>query len=328
MISRPSASTRSAVRCGRAVCPPGERADLDDVAGRGDRADPGAEVADLQPRVAVQREDPLDAVEGPVGDMSIAPPGCTSSAGWKISRTRPAATARWPARGRPRAPSRCGRRARRRASRSAPSRRTAGRWPRAAESVDVGTHGDAALAAPTSQTRPVPPGRVRGSRPAAAEVPDQRGGAVLGAAQLRLGVQRTAPGDDLRPVQRDHESSHAGPLPAPMSTTAGPRTARRTRPAPGPSPDPTAPRLFVAHRPILLTRTAVYQADMTVVAKRSPRGGRSAADGRTAPDQRSASDDERDLPPFVADRRASRRRSVDYPTGRPSTHRDGAAHLR
>ena len=76
---------------------------------------------------------------------------------------------------------------------------------------------------PTSQTRPVPPGRMRGSRPAA--VSRWPTSAVVrcsarpssGAA---CSARRQATTSDR--CSASHESSQAGPLPAPMSTTAGP----------------------------------------------------------------------------------------------------------
>ena len=84
------------MRCGRAVCPPGpEEGDVDLVAGGGDRADaqrrlrrsPGAgrSAARRSARRRRARRPPIAA---------SAPPGTVSSAGWKISRTRPGSSRR------------------------------------------------------------------------------------------------------------------------------------------------------------------------------------------------------------------------------------------
>ena len=64
-MTLPRAYTRSAVSCGRAVWPPGPgQDDVDRVAGGGDGPDAQADVARAQTRVAVQREDRRDVVDG------------------------------------------------------------------------------------------------------------------------------------------------------------------------------------------------------------------------------------------------------------------------
>ena len=95
-----------------------------------------------------------------------------------------------------------------------------------------------------SQTRPVPPGRVRGSRPAAVSCRrDQLGGAALGPAELRYGVERTTPGDDVGArAAASQESSQAGTAARAevgdggFGRSASDRCAPRAR-----SPDTTAP---------------------------------------------------------------------------------------
>ena len=217
--------------------------------------------------------------------MSIAPPGCTSSAGWKISRTRPgSAGARASARPAPSSIAVCA---------SCPQACMTFVTVEANGSPVASCSGRASMSArsatqrspwPTSQTRPVPPGRVRGSRPAAvSSAADQRRGAALGPAQLRRGVQRATPGDDLGPVQRQPGVQPGRTAARAQSTTAGPATGRTRGARPAPSSDLAAGpplRRSVVHQPILLTRTAVYQAITTSTGIRAPRGCRSAADGR------------------------------------------------
>ena len=205
VISSPSASTRSAVRCGRAVWPPGEASSISttsqaEVIGPVRVPSLPTSSRGSQCRAKI-RSTPSTA---PSATMSIAPPGCTSSAGWKISRTRPGSAGALAS------------------ARPAPS--TIAVWASCPQAcMTFGTveangspvascSGRASMSArsatqrrpwPTSQTRPVPSGSVRGSRPAAVSRPaDQRRGAALGPAQLRRGVQRPTPGDDLGPVQR------------------------------------------------------------------------------------------------------------------------------
>ncbi len=60
-----SAKVRSPVRCGRDVCAAAAlEAHLDPVGGAGQRAEAQPHLADVDARVAVQGEDPLDVVEG------------------------------------------------------------------------------------------------------------------------------------------------------------------------------------------------------------------------------------------------------------------------
>ena len=156
--------------------------------------------------------------------MSIAPPGCTSSAGWKISRTRPGSAGALAS------------------ARPAPS--TIAVWASCPHAcMTFGTveangspvascSGRASMSArsatqrrpwPTSQTRPVPSGRVRGSRPAADSsrpiiaVVWRSARPSSGAA---CSARRQATTSDR--CSASQESNHDGPLPAPMSTTAGP----------------------------------------------------------------------------------------------------------
>ena len=91
VITLPSAYTRSTVLCGRAVCPPGPLSrTVDLVAGGGDR--PGAQT---RPGRSASRGSQCSAkirstsLSTPPSMASSAPPGTDSSAGWKISRTRP-----------------------------------------------------------------------------------------------------------------------------------------------------------------------------------------------------------------------------------------------
>ena len=67
---------RSWVRCGREVCPPrpGDD-DLDLVRGRGDGADAQTHLPRVEGRVAVQREDAVDAREPALGDDVLGSPG-------------------------------------------------------------------------------------------------------------------------------------------------------------------------------------------------------------------------------------------------------------
>ena len=77
-----------------------------EVVGRaGERAHAEPDRADVDPGVGVQAEDPRDTVEAPASIAISAPPGMTSSAGWKISRTRPGSASATSASARP-APSR------------------------------------------------------------------------------------------------------------------------------------------------------------------------------------------------------------------------------
>ena len=86
----PRANVRSSVRCGRDVWPPRPLRTTwiwSDAPVMGALAD--ADAADVERRVAVQREDPAGRRPGTPSESSrSAPPGMTSSAGWKISRTR------------------------------------------------------------------------------------------------------------------------------------------------------------------------------------------------------------------------------------------------
>ena len=85
--------TRSVVRWGRAVWPPGPVRGTPRVAGGGDGTGLAGRPARRQPGVAVQREDRADAVQPPLDDVGGAA-GQHSSAGWKISRTRPGSAPR------------------------------------------------------------------------------------------------------------------------------------------------------------------------------------------------------------------------------------------
>ena len=59
----------------------------DGVRGGGDGADPGADQSDVDPGVAVQRQDRGRPFRTPCSITASAPPGMVSSAGWKITRT-------------------------------------------------------------------------------------------------------------------------------------------------------------------------------------------------------------------------------------------------
>ncbi len=90
VITTPRACTRSAVRCGREVCPPGPCSrnsirSAVDVMGPTRRPTWPTGTRGSQCR-AKTRSTPSNA---PAAITSRAPPGMTSSAGWKISRTRP-----------------------------------------------------------------------------------------------------------------------------------------------------------------------------------------------------------------------------------------------
>ena len=129
-----------------------------------------------------------------------------------------------PARARRRAASRCARRGRRRASRPARSRRTAGRWPPAA----AARRGRRAGRRSARRSRRRRPGRCRRAGCAARGRPRSAAGRPARWCGARPGpapARRAAHGARRRRRTRcsaSQESSQAGPLPAPRSTTAGP----------------------------------------------------------------------------------------------------------
>ncbi len=88
VISVPIPYTRSAVRCGRDVCPPGEcrMISIESAAevigpGRPRPCRPPSRGSQCRAKI---RDTPVST---PAAIASIAPPGISSSAGWKISRT-------------------------------------------------------------------------------------------------------------------------------------------------------------------------------------------------------------------------------------------------
>ena len=194
---------RRQVRAGGVATRRGEL-DLDQVAGRGDRAGPGAELAHLQPRVAVQGEDPLDAVDGAVRDHVHRSAGLHLLGGLEDQpdtagqrgRARERETGAQHHRGVGVVPARVHDVRHRRGE-----RQPGGLVQR--EGVDVGAQRHAAppMAHVTDQAGAVGEGArleaCGGQQPA-----DHRRGAALGPAQLRRGVQLPTPGDDLGPVQR------------------------------------------------------------------------------------------------------------------------------
>lgn len=94
VMTVPSPYTRSAVRCGREVCPPGECRVISTVSAA-DVIAP-ARIATLPTsRRGSQCKAKILVTPAiaPVATTSMAPPGMTSSAGWKIRRTPTAATA-------------------------------------------------------------------------------------------------------------------------------------------------------------------------------------------------------------------------------------------
>ena len=224
-MTRPSASTRSAVRCGRAVCPPGEVSEISTTSHAeviGPTRVPSFPTSSRGSQCSAKiRSTPSMA---PSATMSIAPPGCTSSAGWKTSRTRPGSVGALAS-----------------ASPAPSSIAVCASWPQACITFGVAEangspvdscSGRASMSArratqrlprPTSHTRPVPPGRVRGSRPAAVSRRPIRA-VVRCSARPSSGAACSARRQETTSdrCSASHESSHAGPLPAPMSTTAGP----------------------------------------------------------------------------------------------------------
>ncbi len=134
VISVPMPYTRSDVRCGRDVWPPGECITISiesaaDVIGPGMTATrPPTARRGSQCRAKIRETPPTNA---PAAIASIAPPGISSSAAWNTSRTpRPAVPAPMPTRSRHRSTSRCVRRVRTRARCSAWSSCTARRCAR------------------------------------------------------------------------------------------------------------------------------------------------------------------------------------------------------
>lgn len=176
VTTRAAAVTRSVVRCGRAVWPPGPSRE---ISSRSQAEVIGPTRSPIRPAstrgsqcTAMIRPTPSSA---PHAIASAAPPGSTSSAGWKISRT-----------GRRSRPSRYSS-ARTRAAPSTTVVCTS--WPQAcarsgtvdryAQSILVSGMGSASMSArsaitepvtgstsPMSQIRPVPPPSTRGRRPA------------------------------------------------------------------------------------------------------------------------------------------------------------------
>ena len=102
MTSLPSAKVRSSVRWGREVCPPLP------VSSTSRRSAAPVSGPSRRPTVPTSRLGSAcspkirgDAVERAGLDRHRAPPGMTSSAGWKISRTRPGSRSATPASARP-----------------------------------------------------------------------------------------------------------------------------------------------------------------------------------------------------------------------------------
>ena len=91
VITRPSAYTRSTVRCGRAVCPPGpdsSTSTLSQAAVIGPVRRPTRPVSSFGSQCSAKIRS--TSLSTPPSIASSAPPGTASSAGWKITRTRPA----------------------------------------------------------------------------------------------------------------------------------------------------------------------------------------------------------------------------------------------
>ena len=212
--------------------------DLDLVGRRGDRPRRDRDPADLQPRIAVQREDPRhpgqraggDRVDGAAGHQLLGglehQPHADRQLGHRRQRQR-----------RRRAAPRCARRGRRRARRSgtveAIRQRRCAR-PSAARPYRRATPTRGACSGPKSQVRPVPPGSTLGFRPASARCDgdELRGGEFL-TAQLRVGVDVPAPPHQIVVMRR----------PATLGVIRAGSCAPRLRPAaaPGPAAPASAP---------------------------------------------------------------------------------------
>ena len=137
-----------------------------------------------------------------------------------------------------------------------------------------------------SQTRPVPPGSVRGSRPAAQQHAGRRA-RWCGARRGRAPGARGGSDASRRRRRRCAASQRRARRARCRRRGRPPRGGGRQRSGDA-SSKVTAPPLrtciccSVLHRPMVLTRTAVYQAGIgSRRGIRSPRGRRSAADGRT-----------------------------------------------
>ncbi len=219
----PSACTRSAVRCGREVCPPGEvrrsssmsqaevigptRVPTWPTSRRGSQCSAKMRSTSSRPFAAM---------------TSSAPPGWTSSAGWKTSRTRPGSRSATEASARP-APSST------EVCASCPHMcATPGTCETHGTSV-CSCSGRASMSArsatvrgpePMSQISPVPGSR-RGSRPADSSTRAQQGGGrVLGAGELGVRVDRASPARRRRPrARRARRRATAGRCRCPRSVT-------------------------------------------------------------------------------------------------------------
>ena len=154
--------------------------------------------------------------------MSSAPPGCTSSAGWKISRTRPGSAG---ADGQREAGAEQHRGVRVVAA-GVHHAVDGGRERQAGvllqrQGVEVGAQRDAAVAVADVADEAGAAGEGAGLETGRRQLPgDQLGGAVLGAAELGCGVDGPAPADDVVTVrgQPGVEPGRAAD-PAPRSDT-------------------------------------------------------------------------------------------------------------
>ena len=250
-MSRPRASTRSAVRCGRGGVPAGRgEPDLQHVARRGDRRRPGCRACrpPAAGRSAARRSGRRPSI-APSATMSSAPPGWTSSAGWKISRTRPGSAG---ADGQREAGAE-----QHRGVRVVPAgvHHAVRRWRRtgspvsscSGQRVQVGAQRDAAA----RRSRCRRPGRCRRAGCGARGRPRSAAGRPArwcGARRGRARAARGSPGASRRRrrgARASQESSQAGPLPAPRSATA--RSAGITRSVCASS------RVTGHHRPVAAT---------------------------------------------------------------------------
>ena len=216
VMTLPRAKVRSSVRCGREVWPPlpiepdGQR-----VGGTGERALAQAEAADVEARVAVQAEDVGDALERTGGDQLQRPAGHDLLGGLEQQSHAPG---QQPAGGdlRQREP-----------GPDEPGRvdvvaagvgdSGAGAPPRVRDEVvhrqrvEVGAQGDQPASRGRSRPAPRRP-RVAAYRPAdlLERGHDRVGGALLGPAQLGVGVEVAAEGDELVGVLVDDLGDDVG----------------------------------------------------------------------------------------------------------------------
>ena len=226
MISSPSASTRSAVRWGRAVWPPGEASSISTTS-QAEVIGPVRvpSLPDLQPRVAVQGEDPLDAVDGAVRDHVHRSAGLhllggledQPDAAGQRRRARERETGAQHHRGVGVVPARVHDVRHRRGERQ-PGRLVQ------REGVDVGAQRHAAPAVARRRR----PGRCRRAGCAARGLRRSAARPIIAVVRrsarpssgAACSARRQATTSDR--CSASQESNHDGPLPAPMSTTAGP----------------------------------------------------------------------------------------------------------